>query len=234
MGLGETSAFLLLTLVTTLLASIAVLFNRSVSRAQAMALGFYFFAVVISVVTLFYILAGDTGLVLEDAQFLRWLQPLLFRGGIVIGVAISSALLVLLNSAHVQNASVRSGAVRSFVTSRYLLRGLCFSVALSFLCTEVGKLAHHADMQQFFLQSGYAVWFLYVIIAAETLGAIGLLIPRTTVPAAIGLMMIMLGAIRTHAHNGDPFSDSLEALQLLALLACILIIRLLRGKVPVA
>jgi hypothetical protein len=124
-----------------------------------------------------------------------------------------------------------SPAVRAFVTSPAVLNGLCFSVSLSFVCTEAGKLAHLADMRHFFVLSGYPVSFLYFIMVVETVGAFGLLMSRTVIPAAIGLMAIMVGAIRTHAHNGDPFSDSLEALHLLVLLACILVVRLLRTRV---
>ena len=47
-------------------------------------------------------------------------------------------------------------------------------------------------------------------------------------------MAIMAGAIRTHAHNGDPFSDSLEAVHLLILLACIVTIRLTAARVVAA
>jgi hypothetical protein len=50
-------------------------------------------------------------------------------------------------------------------------------------------------------------------------------------PAAFGLSLVMIGAIRTHLHNHDPFSDPLEALHLLMLLACILLIRQFRGRV---
>jgi hypothetical protein len=84
-------------------------------------------------------------------------------------------------------------------------------------------------MRQFFLQSGYAVWFLYFIIVTETLGAACLLFSRTLLAAASALTLIMIGAITTHLHNRDPFSDSLEAVHLLILLACIVLIRLL-GK----
>jgi hypothetical protein len=233
MALGETSAFLLLTLAATMLVSVCVIWNPSISRAHGMARGFYILSVVLSLATLIYILLGDTGVVREGDEFFRWLRPLLFRGWLVIGVGISSALLVLLNLVASLQGAAGSPAVRAFITAAAVLNGLRFSVALSFLCTEVGKLAHLADMRQFFLLSGYAVWFLYFIMVAETLGAFGLLIRKTMVPAAIGLMVIMVGAIRTHAHNGDPFSDSLEALHLLALLACILVIRLLRPRVAV-
>jgi putative oxidoreductase len=87
-------------------------------------------------------------------------------------------------------------------------------------------------MQQFFQQSGYPVWLLYFIIAGESARAIGLLVSRSLLPAAFGLAVIMVGAIRTHFHNHDPFSDSLEAVHLLILLACIIVIRLLRSRPP--
>jgi hypothetical protein len=226
---SETSVFLLLTLVASVIATVLIVGSRSVARVQWMARAFYAISIALSVATLLLIVAGVSGVVAENALYARLLRPLLFRGWIVIGVAISCALLVFLNSAR-GHGRLASDAVRSFVTSPYVMKGLCFSVSLSFFCTEIGKFAHDADMRQFFLQSGYAVWFMYFIMAAETAGAIGLFVSRTIVPAAIGLMIVMLGAIRTHAHNGDPFSDSLEAFHLLILLACIVALRLLAGR----
>jgi uncharacterized membrane protein YphA (DoxX/SURF4 family) len=123
---------------------------------------------------------------------------------------------------------VTSEAIRAFVGSEYLLKGLRLSVSISFLATEIGKLAHDAEMRQFFLGAGYPVWFLYFIITAETLGAVVLLVSKMIVPAAFGLTLIMLGAIYTHYQNKDPFSDSIEALHLLSILVCIIIISLLR------
>lgn len=230
--MGETSAFLVLTLGAALLMTACLLANRSISRAQGMARAFYILSVGVSLAALLYILAGELRVVPQNEAYLRWLRPLLFRGWIVIGVGVSSAVLIALNSMR-RLTGAGSDAVRAFLTSRYVVKGLCFSVALSFLCTEIGKLGHLADMQQFFIQSGYAVWFLYFIMIAETLGAIGLFIRRTQIPAALGLMAIMAGAIRTHAHDGDPFSDSLEALHLLVLLTCIVVVRLLgEGSEP--
>jgi uncharacterized membrane protein YphA (DoxX/SURF4 family) len=131
-------------------------------------------------------------------------QLLLYRGWVVIGVAVSAALLLLLDACTLLRLRE---AVRCLLASPYLLKGICVSVSLSFLATEAGKLAHRAEMLQFFEQSGYPAWFLYFIIAAKTAGAIALLIPQTLLPATFGLAIIMLGAIRTHFHNHDPFSD---------------------------
>jgi hypothetical protein len=232
--LGDTFAFLLLTFTATVLVSVCVIWNTSISRAQGMARGFYILSVILSLATLIYILLGDSGVVRESDEFSQRLRLLLFRGWLVIGVGISSALLVLLNLVASLKAAGGSPAARAFITGPAVLNGLCFSVSLSFLCTEVGKLAHLADMRQFFALSGYAAWFLYFIMVAETLGAFGLLLSRTMIPAAVSLIAIMVGAMRTHAHNRDPFSDSLEALHLLVLLACILVVRLLGTRVAVA
>ena len=175
------------------------------------------------------VLAGTFGLP-EGPGYTRLLRVLLFRGWIVIGVGISTALLLALRTATGLRL-LESDALRAFLASAYVLRGLCFSVAVLFVCTEIGKLAHDAEMRQFFLQSGYAVWFMYFIMAAETAGAIGLFVPRMRLPAALGLIAVMAGAIATHARNHDPFSDSLEALHLLILLGCIVVIGLLRRTI---
>lgn len=55
----------------------------------------------------------------------------------------------------------------------------------------------------------YARWFLTVVGVCETLGAIGLLIPRLAALAAAGLSVIMVGAIYTlvnhHLYKELPF-----------------------------
>ncbi|HLX65982.1 MAG TPA: DoxX family protein [Puia sp.] len=84
----------------------------------------------------------------------------------------------------------------------------------TFIVATVGKSTNMPEMISFFKQSGYAVWFLYFIMAAETAGAIGVLTNfrlRLGPAATICLMVIMLGAVYTHWHNGDPFSDSYAA-----------------------
>jgi putative oxidoreductase len=43
----------------------------------------------------------------------------------------------------------------------------------------------------------YAPWFLTVVGVCETLGAVGLLIPRVAMLAAAGLCGIMIGAVYT-------------------------------------
>jgi uncharacterized membrane protein YphA (DoxX/SURF4 family) len=50
---------------------------------------------------------------------------------------------------------------------------------------------------------GYAAWFATLIGVLELAGAIGLIVPRTTRWAILGLTAIMLGAAYTHLANGE-------------------------------
>jgi uncharacterized membrane protein YphA (DoxX/SURF4 family) len=230
--LGETPTFLSLTLIATVLASGYILWNCSILSSKMRAQTFYIASATMSVAALLWILLDNVGVLPHRVQSARLLLILIYRGWVVIGTALSSVVLILVDMGAGTKLPIRH-RTRSFVSSPYLLRGLCLSVSISFISTEIGKVAHDAEMRQFFLQSGYPVWFLYFIMAAETLGAVGLFFPRTLLLAAFGLTVIMAGAIRTHLRNRDPFSDSLEALHLLVLLVCIILIRLLgEGALP--
>jgi hypothetical protein len=99
--------------------------------------------------------------------------------------------------------------------ARLTLTGVSLATGLSFLIATEGKAANMGDMIAFFKQSGYAVWFLYFIMAMEALGAIGVLLHfklKSGPLATTGLMLIMIGALYTHRHNNDPFSDSYAAI----------------------
>jgi uncharacterized membrane protein YphA (DoxX/SURF4 family) len=213
------TSFFLLTLLATVLSSAFILFSPSTKASHSLARAFCIFSVAIGSIVLLFVLVNAAGLHLFRYVPVFWFTVLLYRGWLVIGVALAAAFLLLL---HAGGLLLPREATRDFLASPWLLKGICASVALSFLATEVGKLSHRAEMQQFFLQSGYPVWFLYFIIVAETVNSIALLFPRTQIPAAFFLAVIMIGAVHTHLHNGDPFSDSLEAVHLLILLACIL------------
>ena len=63
-----------------------------------------------------------------------------------------------------------------------------------FLFAGLPKLLTPAKMLS---QWVYAPWFLTVVGVCETLGAIGLLIPRVAALAAAGLSGIMIGAVYT-------------------------------------
>jgi putative oxidoreductase len=67
-------------------------------------------------------------------------------------------------------------------------------LAALFLFAGLPKLLMPAKMLS---QWVYAPWFLTVVGVCETLGAIGLLIPRLAALAAAGLCGIMIGAVYT-------------------------------------
>ena len=52
-----------------------------------------------------------------------------------------------------------------------------------------------------FTHWGYPAWFATLIGALELIGAVGLLIPRTTRYAVLWLTVIMFGAAYTHLAN---------------------------------
>jgi uncharacterized membrane protein YphA (DoxX/SURF4 family) len=222
--------FFAFSMASVISASAFIVWNRSASIAQASVRAFYWLSIFLSLVALLYILWDSLGVPPKYARSAWVLRVLIYRAWLVIGIGVSCAVWVVLDIWVNPLSKVITKASRTFVSSPYLSKGICLSVSLSFLCTEIGKLTHDSDMRQFFLQSGYPVWFLYFTMAAETAGAIVLLVRRATNLAAFGLALIMLGAIGTHLHNHDPISDSLEALHLLVLLACILVINLLGEK----
>ena len=75
-------------------------------------------------------------------------------------------------------------------------------LALGYLAAAIGKLTGAAT--QTFAHWGYPVWFATLIGICELAGAIGLLIPKTSRYAVLGLTVIMCGAIYTHlaSHEG--------------------------------
>jgi putative oxidoreductase len=73
----------------------------------------------------------------------------------------------------------------------WIISGL---LAALFLFAGLPKLLMPAKM---LAQWVYAPWFLTVVGVCETLGAVGLLIPRVAMLAAAGLCGIMIGAVYT-------------------------------------
>ena len=75
-------------------------------------------------------------------------------------------------------------------------------LAAFFLLAGGLKLRGAPSQVDSFAHWGYAAWFLYVIGTIETVGAIGLLMPRLACFAALLLGGTMLGASLTHlVHN---------------------------------
>lgn len=79
--------------------------------------------------------------------------------------------------------------------------GLAILLALGFFAAAAGKLKGAADQR--FAHWGYPAWFATLIGVLELVGGIGLLIPKTTYYAVLGLTVIMLGATYTHLANHE-------------------------------
>jgi hypothetical protein len=76
-------------------------------------------------------------------------------------------------------------------------------------------------MQEEFATYGLPGWFMTTIGALKiTLAVcllIGIWVPTITTPAAIGMALLMLGAVSMHVKVGDPLKKSLPAASMLLL-----------------
>ncbi|WP_046243429.1 DoxX family protein [Hymenobacter terrenus] len=114
-----------------------------------------------------------------------------------------------------------SPSVRNIIA--WILQAL---LAAAFIMSGFNKLSHGPDTAKMFGSMGLPGWFAYFIGGAELLGGIGLLIPRTVRPAALGLIIIMIGAAVLHATKiPGGIAKGVPALVLLALLAVVLVLR---------
>jgi putative oxidoreductase len=100
-------------------------------------------------------------------------------------------------------------------------------LALAFIASGANKLLHIPDTVAGFGKMGFPSWFAYFIGVAEVLGGIGLLVLRFTRLAAVGLMLIMLGAAYVHATKipGGLLPNGFPALILLVLLVVVFLLR---------
>lgn len=77
------------------------------------------------------------------------------------------------------------------------------------------------NMREEFATYGLPPWFMGVIgflkVSFAILLIVGLWVPSIARPAAIGVAVLMLGAIAMHFKVGDPFKKSLPAFLLLGL-----------------
>lgn len=78
---------------------------------------------------------------------------------------------------------------------------LAVLVAIGFLLAALGKLT--GAQTAMFEGWGYAPWFATIIGVLELLGALGLLVPRFTRAAILGLTGLMIGAAYTHLANAE-------------------------------
>jgi uncharacterized membrane protein len=80
----------------------------------------------------------------------------------------------------------------------WALRALRALLAPVFAMAGLAKLGGVPAMVEMFATIGVGQWFRYVVGALEISGAVGVLIPRLSGPAALGLVCLMAGATLTN------------------------------------
>ncbi len=114
-----------------------------------------------------------------------------------------------------------SPSVRNIIA--WILQAL---LAASFIYGGTQKLLHLDGTMGMFSQLGLPGWFGGFIGVAELLGGIGLLVPRTVRPAALGLIIIMIGALFMHATKiPGGLAKGVPAIVSLVLLVVVLVLR---------
>jgi putative oxidoreductase len=99
-------------------------------------------------------------------------------------------------------------------------------LGLAFIASGLKKFTDLPGTIGMFSSIGLPGALAYVIAGAEVLGGIGLLLPRFTRLAAVGLVIVMMGAVIMHAAKiPGGLANGVPALVLLALLAVVLWLR---------
>ncbi|AWN54112.1 DoxX family protein [Methylobacterium sp. 17Sr1-1] len=106
-----------------------------------------------------------------------------------------------------------------------LLRGLLTAI---FVTAAGMKFAAVPFEVAGFARFGYPLWFMYMVGAAQLLGAALLWCRGTVAYGALLLAAVMVGAAFSHLRAGDPVAMALPALVLLGLLAGLAVAR--RGE----
>ena len=99
--------------------------------------------------------------------------------------------------------TTREGTRATPATSRGRAVNLALRVpqallALMFAMAGFAKVGGDPAMVEMFATIGVGQWFRYVVGALEISGAVGVLVPRLSGPAALGLVCLMVGAILTN------------------------------------
>ena len=100
-------------------------------------------------------------------------------------------------------------------------------IGLFMIFSGANKFLHLADTVGMFDKLGLPAVVAYLVAGGEVLGGIGLLVPRFVRPAALGLIIIMIGAAYMHATKipGGLLPKGLAALGVLLGLVVILLLR---------
>jgi uncharacterized membrane protein YphA (DoxX/SURF4 family) len=103
-------------------------------------------------------------------------------------------------------AALTAAPARLSRPANILLWVVQIPVALSFTAASVTKFIAYPPAVESFDTIGFGSWFMYFIATVELAGAAGLLIPRLTGLAALGLTALLVGAIVTQLVFFTPAS----------------------------
>lgn len=92
-------------------------------------------------------------------------------------------------------ASRKAPVARPVNLALWVLQAL---LAVQFAAGGLAKLAGAPELVELFATIGAGQWLRYVVGALEVAGAVGLLVPRLTRLAALGLATLMVGATVTN------------------------------------
>jgi hypothetical protein len=107
----------------------------------------------------------------------------------------------------------------------FLIRGLSIQLGIVFIGSAIEQYNDIVDIEKFFLSAGYAVWFMYLILAIQLICGVLLLLNLkfyTKLSTKVVLLVVMAGAVVTHYRRGDPFNVAIPAIQLAV--KCLLLI----------
>jgi len=203
------------------------IWEPSIKTVHCLAKCYLLLAIYLAFVVWVFYFAGIKNIFLLNA-----LDILLHYGGylahLVLGFLAGYILVGL------SNTKTPAGRLEIQAILNITLWAISVSIGNSFIVATIGKSMNMPYMIGFFKQSGYAIWFLYFIMIAESAGALGIFLHfrfKMGPIASVGLVLIMLGAIYTHWHNNDPFSDSYAAVSQLINLSLILSLYYLEKQV---
>ena len=111
----------------------------------------------------------------------------------------------------------------------WLKRGLSLQLGISFIANGAEQYLDVADIEKWFIASGYTAGFMYLIIAIQIIaGALLLLNLRFHAKTSVVslLLAIMIGAVITHIRRGDAFNIAIAATVLA--IKCILLLWICR------
>lgn len=110
---------------------------------------------------------------------------------------------------------------------KYILWAASGIVTLVMAMGGIGKWSGNEMMHSSFTILGLPSWFGYFIGTCELAGAIGIWVPRLSALAAMGISVIMLGAVYFHAMN-TPLGQAVPAV--VVLICCAYIISQRRAQ----